>query len=672
MKKVKLRDWANLDLLEMLEQTHRRYRMEVTDDKGQVVITDSRLMAVSWFGLGIHRNFNNEPYQVDELMLLIPKPGRQAFADGHELKTPVDNFLGRLMPKYDDPVFYDRIKQLIFVWHNQLHNYLCIITEPAVVSARSTDILDIRRHPRIADLKNRVMARTTCLADAAKEFEEIMMTEKDFDYSVFALLYRTRGVSSVQSFQLLIARGDVTDLNQTILPNTVLDAYADGITNQADSLADSKGAGISLISNGAALQDSEWFHKKIHNLAQVVRGIMYQTDCGSTTGAVVKIISKEFRNSLVGKWRILPDGNTELLYKEKLEAIKTGDVVTIRSVAWCHHGASGKPCSKCFGKMESSIPYNPYTKRGAVPGLFYGSTFAEPIGQSILKTKHRIGSASTKGYVVAHQDKDYIATDEAGDYIYFNEAILNDNNDPYLILDKETQQDFSDYKFMEDIEELGTAGLRTYESIGLKVSTPNPMLPGQSASRYPRIVTTVASRDARMTKPFVEYLMSKDIIEDGKIFKISLKDFDPEEPAFELPQVNEDLDAYRKRVEDFYKFLEIKGRFDYKITPEIHGEFMVALWKVVDEKYKGANIIMHDIFLFSCMAKNPGELDFSLPNCNDERVFISLHESIINRGMGNALIYGYQNESLLNDPAKFLIKNRQDGVLECFMQPIAA
>ncbi|QMV29152.1 hypothetical protein AP1_0451 [Aeromonas phage AP1] len=98
-----------------------------------------------------------------------------------------------------------------------------------------------------------------------------------------------------------------------------------------------------------------------------------------------------------------------------------------RSVAWCHHGAD-KPCARCFGAMVSALPYNPYTKRSAVPGLFYGSTFAEPIGQSILKTKHRIGSASTKGYVVSSQDKDYITTDEAGDYLYFNEKILNEES----------------------------------------------------------------------------------------------------------------------------------------------------------------------------------------------------------------------------------------------------
>ena len=118
--------------------------------------------------------------------------------------------------------------------------------------------------------------------------------------------------------------------------------------------------------------------------------------------------------------------------------------------------------------MESALPYNPYTKRGAVPGLFYGSTLAEPIGQSILKTKHRIGSASAKGFVVNRADADYITGDESGDYIYFKKEILNEDSNPYLILDKETQQDFSDFKFMENLEDSFTCSknLRNYQVTG--------------------------------------------------------------------------------------------------------------------------------------------------------------------------------------------------------------
>lgn len=671
MKTIKLREFANLSCLAMLQFTERRFKVEVVDDHGEKVETDSWMMALTWFSLVVHRHFNEEPYCIDEIALLKSVKGRQAFIDDSTLKKPIDNFLARVMLKHDDPVFYDFIKQLIFTWHNQCHNYLSIKGETGVVSARAVDIVHVYRHPKVADLKKRVMEGKTTQADAGKEFEQIMMTEPEFDKSVFGLLYRTRSVSSVQSFQLIISRGDVFDLNNVILPNTVKTSYADGITNLADSLGDSKGAGFSLISNGSALQDSEWFHKKIHNLSQVVLGIQYQTDCGSTIGPVLKIISKEFKKSLVGRWMINEDGSTTLLDYAELEKLETGDTIRIRDIAWCFSTHQGKPCSKCFGKMESAVQYNPYTGKSAVPGLLYGSTFAEPIGQSILKTKHRIGSATSVGFVVQRQDKEYIRTDESGDFIYFNKEILNEDNDPYIMLDKDTQQDFSDYQFMDSLDDLDTTRLRTYEAIKLRVNIINPMFNDKKATHYPIITTTIASRDARMTKTFIEYLLSKPMEEDGRSFKISLKDYNYKEPAFELPQVNEDLDAYRKRAENFLKFPHLNRRWDVKVTPELHGETLIAFWKVVDEKYKEANIIMHSIFLWACMARDPEHLDFGIPVGDEPRNFVSLHDAVLNRGLGNSLLYGWQASALLGHPNNMMITNRQGGALEAFMQPIA-
>lgn len=672
MKQIELRKFANFNCKQMLDFTERRYRIEVIDDLGESVVTDTWMLAPTWFNLIVHRYFNDEPYRKDEVIVLKAQAGHQAFVDDNVLKKTTDNFLEYVLVKYDDPVVYDLVKQLVYTGHNQMHNYLCIKSETGVVSARSVNIAKIYRHPKIADLKSRVMTGKVPMADAAKEFEQIMMTDEAFDKDVFGLLYRTRSVNNVQSFQLIISRGDVFDLNNVIQPNTILSSYADGINNLADSLGESKGAGFSLISNGAALQDSEWFHKKVHNVSQVVQGVKYQDDCGTTTGTILRIISNEFKKDLAGKWMINDDGSTTLLTYKQLESIKTGDTIKIRSMAWCKHSHNGRPCSKCFGKMESALPYNPYTKRSAVPGLFYGSTFAEPIGQSILKTKHRIGSATAVKFVVERPDRTYIKTDDDGDYIYLNDSILNDESDPYLILDKDTQQDFSDFQFMESIDDLDTSRLRTYESIKLKVSIVNPMFKDKKAVHFPIIITNIASRNARMTKTFIEYLLSQPIEEEGKGFKISLKGYDPKEPAFELPLVNEDLDAYRRRVEDFLKFAHMNKRWDVKVTPELHGEMMVAFWKIVDEKYNGANIVMHDIFLWACMARDPKNLNFSLPLGDDDRYFVSLHDAVLNRGLGNALQYGWQASSLTGSANNFLIKNRQGGIMEAFMHPMAA
>ena len=160
----------------MLDETERRVRCQVTDDEGQQVVTDTWSLALSWFSLLVHRHFNEEPYLVDEVVVLKGKDGRQAFIDDDLLKNPIDNFLERLMPKYDDPRFYNQIKELVFTWHNQCHNYLALKSENAVVSARSIDVLHVYQHPKVADLKRRVMAHITSLGDAAIEFEDIMLS----------------------------------------------------------------------------------------------------------------------------------------------------------------------------------------------------------------------------------------------------------------------------------------------------------------------------------------------------------------------------------------------------------------------------------------------------------------------------------------------------------------
>lgn len=336
----------------MLQFTERRFRVEVIDDKDEKVITDSWMLAFTWFSCIVHRHFNDEPYHIDEVVVLKAQKNRQAFVDDNGLKTPIDNFLERLMPKYDEPEFYDFIKQLVFTWHNQTHNYLCIKSETGPVSARSVDILHVYQHPKISKLKKAVQENKMNLSDAGKEFDTIMMTDPAFDKTVFGLLYRTKAVDTIQSFQLVVARGDVFDLNNVILPNTVKTSYADGITNLADSLGDSKGAGFSLISNGSALQDSEWFHKKIHNVSQPIRKILYQTDCGTTTGVVIQVISKDFKKSLAGRWLINDDGSTTLLTYKELENISTGDTIKIRDIAWCRLSKGGNPCSKCLDRKS--------------------------------------------------------------------------------------------------------------------------------------------------------------------------------------------------------------------------------------------------------------------------------------------------------------------------------
>lgn len=672
MESIKLRDFTMLSCMSMIEFSERRRWINVIDDDGVEVKTDTLLLSMNWFGLILNRYFPKAKCSADQVITLDGRDGYSKFIDDKLLNKPANMFMRREMVNNGNPSFYDEIKQGLFVYQNLLHNYLSIIGERGVVSARSIDVAEIYDHPKIKSIREKRWNNTIREQDAQKRFNKVLLEETDFDHSIFALLYRTKSVDITQSYQLLIERGNVFDLNNAILPFIIKDNYAKGITRLADSLGDSKGAGFSLISNGMALQNAEWLHMKFHNLAHVVKEVKFQYDCGSTKGAYVFIENANFRESLMGKYYFKEDGNIELIHYGTVNQLEIGKIYKIRSSAYCNHGSSGSVCSICFGKMESALPYNKYTKRSAVPGLFFGSTLGERTGQTILKTKHRIGSAMAALFKPSEKDLKYIRTSTNGDVIYLQNEFLKEENCPAIILDKETCEDFADYNSSDNVDEIETSHLRTYSTIKLFTTIPNPMFPDKPGIETPIVTTNIGSRKARMTKDFISFLTEQEAVAEGKSKIVSLANWDPSIPAFELPFVNEDMNAYRVRVEDSLCFKDMKGLIDQEVTEESYGERLNTFWRVVHEQNKDANIVIHDIFLFACSAVNPKTLDYSLPSAQDSRYFVKFTECIENRGQGNALIYGYQSKVLMGSPLNFLNDTRQGGVLESFIQPIAS
>lgn len=668
LTKISLREFANISIIDMFDFCEGRREIIVVDDNKEEALTDTLLLSFTWFGLMLHRHYNHEPYLVSEIIDLSGKGGYPTFIDDKLLTKPLIEFIPVVLMKTDNPDDYDFVKQINYVHQNLIHNYLSILGEVSVVSIRAVDVALVYDHPKVQEIKKERRERKISVDLAMKMFDKVLQTEPSFDKSLFVLLYRTKGLDKVQSYNLIIERGPVFDLNGTVMPFNIDACYAEGITNAADSLADSKGGGFSLNSNGMALQESEWFHAKIHHTGASVMGVQYETDCGSTKGAIVKIHSREFLNILQGSYYFKEDGSLELIWAKTMKNIKIGSTIKIRSIAWCHHGHTGKPCSTCFGKMISALPYNRFTKRSAVPGLFFGSVFGEKTGQSLLKTKHRIGNTSVAVFEVDTLSKKYINTDDT--FIYFNSTFITENEDPYVVLSKELHAEISDYRGMESLDDLNVTQIPVQKYISLTAKVKHPMFDNGFAIERPVLPAFVASRRARMTKTFIDYLRSKEVVEEGKSVKISLLDWDAIQPAYELPNVNENLNAYRERTENFLTFSDFKGRETEEVTEEIHGEIFYDYWKIVQEQNKEANKIIYDILLWSCMVKDPERLDYSLPSANDTRYFKGFQEAFFYRGQGNPLMFGWQKDQLAKQPKRFIAKNRQPNVLESSLFPL--
>lgn len=655
---ILLRDYANLTERELLTKWWKnRVKVVVKDDHGETLETDSYVLMVNWYGLSIHRAYNNIPYSIQEVF-------QAKVWNDKTIQRPINWFLqNQLMPLIDDPVETDRIKQMIYEWQIKLNNFLHFFGQGAEISALGYDILDVMDHPSMKSIKERIHSLEITIDEGEAEFKSLILEHEDFDSNTFALLARTGSVSVNQGFQTVIIRGSVFDLNNQILPNPVEASFADGLVNLADALGESKAAGKSLISNGRALEDSEWFHRKLHIVTSVVTDLHHQTDCGTTFTVPIKILSRDMLSAMKGKY-IVEEGKLVLLTDQTIKRYHKGDVLNMRSVKGCLTHKPGEPCGVCYGKMKASIPYNVIMMKSANPGMYSATAIAERIGQALLSTKHFMRHTQTIPFFVKPTDADVISSDT--NYIFLNKEMCRKGTK--VILDGLIGSELSDFRNLESLDEINFDQLRTFPSVAFEYETEDPMTEGIAITQR-NITTSVSSRSARMSREFIEYAISKGWEKDKKLITVDLSDYRSEDPLFFLPYVHEDLDQYRRQIEGFVSFSNRNNAWKQReITPEIFGEVLGEMWSLVNRKFAGINIIHSEIILYSLLTRDPFNGLYRIPRGDEPQYFSAFTHCINNRGIGTLAIYQKQNQ-ILESPETYDIKERQGGAFECYLAP---
>lgn len=655
MMQIKLRDFANLGEDMILRWRGTRMRCEVTDDYGEKLRTDTYTLMLSWYGMCVHRLYNEYEYSIDEVIQT------QVFND-ESLAQPLNNFLPRVMATMYDPVETDRVKRVIFTWQTQLNNFLVVLSEKYAVSATAESVAEMMDDEGIAEIKRRVVDREITIDEGEIEFIKYVKESPTLNFNIFALLARTGGVQFNQAYQTVICRGAVFDLNNQIFPNPIYDAYAEGIVNLADSLGESRGAGKSLNTNGKALKDSEWFHRKTHLFMAVVRGVEHLHDCGSPHSVPIKLTGKDMAMALQGKYQVLDDGSLRLLTNAVCKTLVPGDTVNIRSIAFCLNHDAGKPCRVCYGQMKAHLPYNVIMKKDANIGMFSGTTLCNPIGQGMLSTKHFLRNTTTQPFVVAHTDKEVITTN--GDDIFLQPELCKAGTE--LILPATVTRELTDLRSLDSLENVGTDKLSYFTDVIIKYMVEDIMMGGETEHQK-SVVTSVSSRTARMSTDFLEYVLENGWeSRDKKFITIDLAGWHAKSPLFTLPYMHEDLNVHRSRIESFLTFSKRNNAWKKQaVTPRLFGETLAEFWSLINQKFRGNNIIHTEVMLFATTAKAPEGRSYALVNGRGEKYFTSFINCINNRGMGTLLIFERQ-QGVINDPRTFLMRERQESPLEAF------
>lgn len=660
MLKINLREFANLPEEKVLKWRGMRLKAEVTDDLGEKRITDTYALMLTWQGLIVHRHYNDVPYSVKEV---IPS---NIIYDSDSLSN-INYVLGIVMPNLHDPVELDFIKRLVAAWQNKLNNLITVMSEEYAVSATAEDVMEVYDHKDIAKIRRRVKAGEITIDEGEDLFSDVMRNAPDLNHSVFTLLVRTGGVSINQGYQKLVARGAVFDLNNNILPNPIEDCYAEGIVNLTDSMGDSKAAGVSLDTNGAALSTSEWWHRKSHVFAAVMSTIRYTEDCGSPVHLPMTISDKAMAMSCIGKYMKGPNGPV-LIDHAIVKTIKTGDVIEIRSVAFCDSGKQGQPCGICYGALKSTVPYNVMTKKSANIGMYNATNTCNPIGQKMLSTKHFIRNAITRAFEVDKRDQEIFKTD--GDTIFLQESLCAPGTE--IILRNSITNILTDLAALDSLDELALHNLPYFTEVTFKFSQEDVMVGGVTTVQH-SAKTHVASRRGRISIEFLEYILETgwEII-DKKYISVRLDKWTHKAPMFTLPFIREGLDKHQSDVESFLTFSRRNNAWKRQnVTPQVFAETLTEFWHLINKETKGTNMVQCEVMLSAALTNDPESLDYGLPTDSSKpRYFTPYMTCVFRRGTGTLMIAEDQ-QTQLNNVDTYMLVNKPPSVLEGFFQPIA-
>lgn len=665
---VNLRDFAQLKEEDVLRFRGYRHAVTVVDDAGSEMLSDTYSLMVTWQGMIIHRAYSDLPYSVDELVPSNKNPAfKNTVYDDDTLATPVNWALEQIMPHTDDPVENDYLKRLIHIWQTKLNNLLVVMSEASMISATPQAVAELMEDIGVMDIRDRILSGEVTIDEGEEEFSTHIFESEALSNNTMALLTRTGGVSVNQGFQTTIIRGAVFDLSNTINPNAVMVPYAHGVTNLADSLGDKNSSGKSLINNGKGLKDAEWYHRKIHMLSAVLDSIYHTLDCGAKVGVPLKIPSASFVLSLMGKYQIMPNGTTRLIDGRVAREIQVGDVVEIRSMAYCNSPVAGKPCGKCFGKMKSTIPYNVIMERDANVGMYCGTTLCNPIGQKMLSTKHFIRNATSKKFTPHTRDKNVIYSN--GDEIYLQKELCVKGAE--MILSQKIVPILADLKALDNLMDVGVDKLPSFTDVTFRYEVEDIMMGGMTTQQHSAI-TSVSSRYGHFSIDFLQYLMTKGwTVVDKRFIAVDLSEWNTLAPMFTLPHAREDLDMFRGRVENFMTFNKRNSAWkDQVVTPKIFGETLIEFWQLINQEIRGINSIHLESLLFCCTAKDPNNNSFALVNGTADRYFTSFIGCMSSRGAGTLMIAENQ-QNILSNYKTFILKDRQPSVLESFFHNAA-
>lgn len=251
------------------------------------------------------------------------------------------------------------------------------------------------------------------LDDLSKEQLDILLSTSN---PLQPMLKAKSGIKTKQLSEISISGGLKPNLAGNTIPIPINgNLIVGGLNSVTNYYIDSTAGRKSMIMNNTVMGKSGHFSRKCMLLASNVNLRNDNQVCNTVRPLKIFIETKKHLMKFVGRYYRLPTGSKYQLLKET-DTDLIGKYIYVKSPMTCasKHGV----CRECYGEPLFQV------NSGICVGSYAGAIITNPIGQSILSSKHILTTTSETIQFPPEFDKVFT--------LYANEILVNDESDELM------------------------------------------------------------------------------------------------------------------------------------------------------------------------------------------------------------------------------------------------
>ena len=516
------------------------------------------------------------------------------------------------------------------------------------------DLLAIADDPRIDEINRNIVPTQVGIEEHTyKPIADIILNDDKFKRNPIQIGLKSGSYPMGQVLQCITARGYGSDIDNTIAVDPILTGYLDGITDIYGSLIESRDATRALVNNQELIQDTEVFNREMQLVACYIQRI-HPGDCGSTTYVDIPV-NKLIFNSLLGKYRVLPEGGLKAITPSDKDELMNKQV-TIRSMLGCNHPDTQGVCEICYGRMSHNMVksqvINGVKTAETLIGHVSGSVHGDANTSTVFATKHLAATSHIDPFNLGDGERNYLKV-EGNENIYLKK-VFHKKRFTITFLSAQLFA-ITDVAHVSDVTALRPDRVSIVTAMLVNLGKHDPL--GSEAPVELSVYNY--NRKPSLSMEALAYIKEKGWTYTGKdkYVTIDFSDFDRSHPILVLPPTHVTQAEYSTEFKNFSFSVAPGGRksFGRGVTQATSGERVLTDYKDLgtalvaflnlNPQKLGSNIVHNETLMLALTCRDPKNQDFSLPGNAIEEGEVSTYFKVLSgRSAGPMMAYQKQTQ----------------------------